>query len=566
MDPFPVPVPISGPANRRSAQSPKMETHDTLADTVLSLFNERELPVKRDAIISALEDSGSASTTATGPGPDNAQWVSTHLHPDTLLSREELALYNKLSQTGNLHPILREPDLDATRPFLETDIRAAIQSLENSTATIQKQSDTLSRQCDILRKQFRQQESLDGDRGRDITRLRKKHEVGRQNTTIAANELSDDLEASFRSATESAGVENKRILSTLSTQLKQDDKSLNYLENLMSSIKFNSNDADTVKRTGQLSSVLADYVAEEIHDRLDRLYLEEIEAGESAASAVSQDQASISSESETVAALEEELGSLFPEIEVLAEMSTRQEFQEPILREIQNGHSQLRVVSHQKLEKVLDSMVDMTLSKQDLIKQLGERGSANEVLEQLANLYQAETAIPLVPQPSSRRESLRRRSLQPGMILSAARNPGSGPGSSIPDQPQPDLESLLRRVGLSPESVLRPRANGDVEGGGAQGMHEKRIQMAETLRSLGTAVNSPLVGQLAFSDHAMRLLDSSLHANSRFETSLSDPGQLEALGALEGDLAELQKGVRGVDLEILHQRDKSRARLLERWG
>jgi hypothetical protein len=210
-------------------------------------------------------------------------------------------------------------------------------------------------------------------------------------------------------------------------------------------------------------------------------------------------------------------------------------------------------------------MVDMTLSKQDLIKQLGERGSANEVLEQLANLYQAETAIPLVPQPSSRRESLRRRSLQPGMLLSAAHNPGSG--SPLPDQQQPELESLLRRVGLSPESVLRPRANGDGgEGGGAQGMHEKRIQMAETLRSLGTAVNSPLVGQLAFSDHAMRLLDSSLHANSRFETSLSDPGQLEALGALEGDLAELQKGVRGVDLEVLHQRDKSRARLLERWG
>lgn len=96
-----------------------------------------------------------------------------------------LCRYNKLSQTGNLHPILRDPNLEATRPFLETDIRAAIQSLETSTATIQKQSDTLSRQCDILRKQFRQRESLDGDRGRDIMRLRKKHEVGRQNTIIA---------------------------------------------------------------------------------------------------------------------------------------------------------------------------------------------------------------------------------------------------------------------------------------------------------------------------------------------------------------------------------------------
>lgn len=162
---------------------------------------------------------------------------------------------------------------------------------------------------------------------------------------LQANELSHELEASFRGATDKAGAENKRILSTLSTQLKQDDRALNSLESLMSDIKTNSNDASTVKRTAHLSSVLADDVAEEIHYRLDRLYLEAIEAGESGV-----DQAAI--ESETTAALEEELGSLFPEIEILAEMSTRQEFQEPILREIQNEHSQLRVASHHKLEKV----------------------------------------------------------------------------------------------------------------------------------------------------------------------------------------------------------------------
>ncbi|KAK5800981.1 hypothetical protein VI817_003193 [Penicillium citrinum] len=502
---------------------------------------ERDLPVNPDSITSALEDPAT--------GSKNAEWLAKHLHPDTLLSREELTLYNKLEHIGTLQPILRDPALNATRPFLEDDIRTAIESLHESTASIEKQSDTLSRQCEVLKKQLRQQKTLDEDRARDITRLRKKHEAGRQNTTIAANELSDELETSFRGATERAGVENKRALSTLSTHLKQDDQALEYLESLMAGIKFNSNDASTVKRTAHLTTVLADLVAEEIHDRLDRLYLEEIEAGECCS-----DQATI--ESETIAALEEELGSLFPEIKVLAEMSTRQEFQEPILREIQNEHSQLRVASHQKLEKVLDSMVDMTLSKQELIKQFEEQGSSNEVLEQLANMYQAETAIPLVPQPSSRRESLRRRSLQPGLLLSAARNPGS----SVPDQPA--LENLLRRVGLSSESVFHPREGG----GGAQGMHEKRIHMAETSRTLGTAVNSPLASQLAAYDQATRLLESSLHANSQFETSLSDPGQKEALSGLESDLASLRKGVQSINMDVLHQRDKSQARLLERWG
>lgn len=132
----------------------------------------------------------------------------------------------------------------------------------------------------------------------------------------------------------------------------------------MSGIKFNSNDASTVKRVDHLSSILAEYAAEEIHDRLDRLYLEEIEAGASKSGSGLDQQGSSESEAETIAALEEELGSLFPEIEVLAEMSTRQEFQEPILREIQNEHNQLRVVSHQKLEKVCYLCTEHTWTRQ----------------------------------------------------------------------------------------------------------------------------------------------------------------------------------------------------------
>lgn len=149
-------------------------------------------------------------------------------------------------------------------------------------------------------------------------------------------------------------------------------------------------------------------------------------------------------------------------------------------------------------------------------------------------------------------------------MLSTARNPGSSTPGSDPDQEVPELESLLRRVGLSSDSILHPRVHAD--GGGAQGMHEKRIQMAETLASLGKAVNSPLVGQLAVSDHAMRLLSSALHAYSRFDTSLSDSGQAEDLLELERELSELQKGVRGIDLDVLHKRDKSQADLLDRWG
>lgn len=50
-------------------------------DVVIAAFKERGLSVKPDVIESALRDN-----------PKQAEWVSTHLRPDTLLSREELTV------------------------------------------------------------------------------------------------------------------------------------------------------------------------------------------------------------------------------------------------------------------------------------------------------------------------------------------------------------------------------------------------------------------------------------------------------------------------------------------
>lgn len=126
----------------------------------------------------------------------------------------------------------------------------------------------------------------------------------------------------------------------------------------MSSIQYRGNDASTVKRTSHLSAMLSDYVAEEIHYRLDRLYLETIHAGSSSSDAMDET---------TSTALEEELEALYPEIEILAEMSTRQQFHEPILRELLNEHDKLRMASQEKLEQVRGSSSVVPLISNELI-------------------------------------------------------------------------------------------------------------------------------------------------------------------------------------------------------
>lgn len=62
-----------------------------MAEEVYAVFNERGIAVQRDAIASALEDPVA--------GCENAEWLSKHLHPETLLSREELALYFSTRRT-----------------------------------------------------------------------------------------------------------------------------------------------------------------------------------------------------------------------------------------------------------------------------------------------------------------------------------------------------------------------------------------------------------------------------------------------------------------------------------
>lgn len=53
----------------------------TVTDKLISILKVRDIPAKREVIESAFKDDR------------NAQWASKHLRPDTLLSKDELALY-----------------------------------------------------------------------------------------------------------------------------------------------------------------------------------------------------------------------------------------------------------------------------------------------------------------------------------------------------------------------------------------------------------------------------------------------------------------------------------------
>lgn len=63
------------------------------AETLISALKERDISVKRGEIEAAFSDEASKA--------ESAKWVSEHVNYNTLLTREELALYELLFSSLN---------------------------------------------------------------------------------------------------------------------------------------------------------------------------------------------------------------------------------------------------------------------------------------------------------------------------------------------------------------------------------------------------------------------------------------------------------------------------------
>lgn len=143
-----------------------------------------------------------------------------------------------------------------------------------------------------------------------------------------------------------AAAESKGIVPSITSKLKEDDRALQRFEKSASGLDSTEEDGKISERAMDLATKLADYVAEEVHCRLDRIYLETLQSGSNTTNGEIEDEADL------IASLENELDSLYPEIGILAELCTKQQFKSPILRELKNRHGQLQSTSEEKLDYV----------------------------------------------------------------------------------------------------------------------------------------------------------------------------------------------------------------------
>jgi hypothetical protein len=198
-------------------------------------------------------------------------------------------------------------------------------------------------------------------------------------------------------------------------------------------------------------------------------------------------------------------------------------------------------------------ILDMTLSIQDIQERLVDSQLYHEALEEFSNMYKCELAdqapIRALKGSTSQRDSVR-------MSMSMLQDSDQ---RQVPESQA--VERFLRRLGVPPGPGIKSTEQENP----MNSLHEKRRHMAELLCNLGTAADSPLAAELDPMHQATGLLNHALHSDSDYRLSLVDALQTEEITSLEEKLGIIQKGAEGLNLDILHQRDKAHEKFIERW-
>ncbi|RAH73612.1 uncharacterized protein BO66DRAFT_461512 [Aspergillus aculeatinus CBS 121060] len=508
---------------------------------VINTFRERNLPVDRNKVLSVFSNAAGAAA--------HAKWVTEHIASELLLSQEEFTLHSALEKSNVLSKLLNNRSTRTTRPILEEELQQAIDSLNASTTAILRQKKIFSSKCETMNRQLHQKEKRELGFKRDAERLRLKTLSGRQTATAVFLETSLELELDVKLELEKVATEGRKLLSSLTTRLKDDEKTLAHLERVAHGLEYVGNDASISRQATDLGVHHAQYVAGEIQHRLDRLYLETVQK----VHGVMQDETT-QADSDVSEALEEELGSLYSEIGILAELSTRQQLVDPIHREIQSQHGALCASSNQKLHLLGGILSQMVLTTRECTKGLQEQDSSCGTLEAFTAAYKTEIGELLLVSSAPKR-----RTLKTQVALAASLNIPSR-SHYVPLSEVQALAGLIRRMGLTLDNLSL-----EARGGPLKSLQEKRRNLVESSKGYGLAADSPLKAALFPTDSAIQFLLPRLQTSSGSKASLSNIDHKLLISELEAELERIQEKVKRLKPDMLSERDSCLQIFLKRW-
>ncbi|KAH7267694.1 uncharacterized protein BKA55DRAFT_556413 [Fusarium redolens] len=494
-------------------------------------------------------------------------WTNLHLASDHLLTGDELALYTALDKSGQVDQLADLYDLGEVQAVNEDDVRAAIEELNRSTATISKQTETLKQQRDALARLVKKRDEAESQR-RDLeeARLNKtKHAL--KKLVFEVDGEAQSLEYRVADLEQIAKDSRSNLKKTVDTVFQSDDKLLSSLQKLGWELdQQDPEEEKTIEKLRETCMRLIKTTVETLRTRLDRIYLEAILAAERSGDVKAATQ-------DDVKALEEELESLYSEILPVAQMSAEQQHLEPALKstDSQSGQSIHRsAVAVSYVNECLDYLVERITLLTDRVETLK---SHNAAASSIIATAKAEVSASLSPE--------KKKSIRAAMPASPIRNPspirmrantdGARRGnnnrrrsSGILDEPA--IEALLRDLALSLPDAEETSIQDQVSALN-KAFAERSGKTTDVVRNAQDSFETSVTSRLDDARLAIQLLRDSVLAESPFgEIKMVDPEFEGSIDVLSQEVDKVKEKLDGVVAKKALAKSVKKDEFVQRWA
>ncbi|KAF5666720.1 hypothetical protein FDENT_12303 [Fusarium denticulatum] len=494
-------------------------------------------------------------------------WANLHLASDHLLTGDELALYTALDKSGQVDRLADLHDLGEVQAVNEDDVRAAIEELNRSTATISKQTETLKQQRDALARLVKKRDEAETQR-RDLeeARLNKtKHAL--KKLVFEVDGEAQSLEYRVADLEQIAKDSRSNLKKTVDTVFQSDDKLLSSLQKLGWELdQQDPEEEKTIEKLRETCMRLIKTTVETLRTRLDRIYLEAILEAERSGDVKAATQ-------EDVKALEEELESLYSEILPVAQMSAEQQHLEPALKatNAQSGQSIHRsAVAVSYVNECLDYLVERITLLTDRVETLK---SHNAAASSIIATAKAESSASLSPE--------KKKSLRAAMPASPIRNPSPirmrantdgarrnnnnrRRSSGILDEPA--IEALLRDLALSLPDAEEASIQDQVSALN-KAFTERSGKTTDVVRNVQESFETSVTSRLDDARLAIQLLRDSVLAESPFgEIKMVDPEFEGSIDVLSQEVDKVKEKLDGVVAKKALAKSVKKDEFVQRWA
>ncbi|KAH6612126.1 hypothetical protein C7974DRAFT_347432 [Boeremia exigua] len=489
-------------------------SEEQAAHHLLNVLEERNLDVDLDRILLGFEDENTKREAAA--------WVHEYLNEETLLTKEELELYQTLKRKGLAHQY--EAEGEPIRPILDHEIAAAIESLQSSTTAIEEQCRVLEVQRDaLMRLKALDKPNLDAEHARNERRRKEGQEKARLD--IAIDDVSTAISEQLNDARRDHESEKSSLKSYVAERLASDDQILSRLPNIVSTIISEAEASGDEKSMEQWCKAIVSFKTAEIKARVDTVYMNSL-SGESNSNAADEPELQRRKD-----ALQAELEELHAEVASIAEMVVEHELRKPMVDDKKRKEKERTLARTAWLSYVLSTLDYM--SKRLAIVSASST-DADEFGQAMAHISQAATKR--MPDVHSQRPTpiKRRTSSVPLSAFTPMTKLRPTQSLALPAA----LQDALRHAGISfHQDTLEGLQDTLIQ---TQNERDKKAQ--EHFQATATTTHEQVAERSSRADSDFRIVIDALYAHTPFQQiNLTNPKLEAQLKAMDRELDQKER-------------------------